>query len=742
MIKQLDRDLAAELVKKGSLTQELANKYLVGIQSSNNNLRDYLISNKFVSEKEVLDALGAMLGLENVDLKSIAIEESVFEKVPVRVAWYFKFVPIKIEGKTLTLATYNPLDVKFQDEIRVHIGLEPKIVLAQESDVIDALNKHYGLAADTVEKLSKETEKDAPAELDSDKWIEDLEQETDDASVAKLVNQILLEAYKKRATDIHIEPYRDKVRIRYRIDGVLVDANLPPAVKELLPPVISRIKIMANLSIVEKRLPQDGSAVVSTKEQDLDMRISTIPTPRGESIVIRILPTNVRLLSLEKLGLDSKNLKTFRTLVQKPNGIILVTGPTGSGKTTTLYACLNEINSPDRKIITLEDPVECEMAGVTQIQINPKVDMDFAAGLRSVLRHDPDIIMVGEVRDLETAEIAIRTALTGHVVFSTLHTNDAASGVTRLIEMGVEPFLVASSVEAFIAQRLVRIICPKCKQEVKTPLLEIREEIAKSLDMEVNQVKIFDGRGCDHCNQTGFYGRTAIYETLAISDEVRTAILEKRRADHIKKIAMKNGMETLRQAGWRKVINGITIPSEVVNITMRDEELVASSEAAVSTGGAEQAGSSGGASQESKERIINKEVLAQKNEYDSRAYVRVRDKVGIRYATVRQDKDNPNKISTEKVEHFSVTKDISAAGIRFISGYSIEIGTILELKIQFDKTQKSVDCLAKVCRIEDDTLSSMFNVCAYYLDISSADRVRLDNFVKMRIKAINEGKGS
>ena len=721
MIKQTEKLLVAEMVRTGLIQQAAADKCLRDLENSNEGLRPYLLRQGQVSEEQLLSVMASAFKIPTCRLRDIAVDKSVIERIPVRFVWYYKFMPIKIEGKNLVLVCSAPLDVKFQDEIRVHLGLEPQIMLAKESDIMDAINKSYGLAADTLERLSREAEAKPPAAEAPMQWVEDLEQETDEATVARLVNQILLEAYKKRATDIHIEPYRRIVRIRYRIDGILVDANVPPAVRSFLLSIISRIKIMANLSIVEKRLPQDGSAVVKTKEQDLDLRISTIPTPYGESMVIRILPAHVMLMSLEKLGLDHNNLQIFRDLVNKPHGIILVTGPTGSGKTTTLYACLNEINSPERKIITLEDPLEYETEGITQIQVNPKVHLDFATGLRSVLRHDPDIIMVGEIRDLETAEIAIRTALTGHLVFSTLHTNDAASGVTRLIEMGLEPYLVASSIEAFVAQRLVRIICPKCKEEDLDPLPEIRAEIAESLKVkDVRTVKIFRGRGCDNCNRTGYYGRSAIYEILVISEDIRSAILDKKRADYIKRLAMREGMVTLRQNGWQKVIAGLTTPSEVLNVTVKDEPL-----------GDLDPGS--GVSL----RVVSQAILGSKNEYDLRTYPRAPVKVGIRYAIVRQDQNDPTKLMTEKVEHSSITKDLSAGGLRFVSGYALPINTILDLRIQIDKSEKSVDCLAKICRVEDDTLSTMFNLVVYYLDISSADRVRVNHFVQ---RSLNQEK--
>jgi type II secretory ATPase GspE/PulE/Tfp pilus assembly ATPase PilB-like protein len=722
MIKTADKTLAVELVKRGLLTSQSADKYLAEIKESNISLKDHLIQHGYVPERQVLGALASVLRLEYVDIKALEIEPAVLSKVPVRFAWYFKFMPIKLEGKTLTMACANPLEVKIQDEIRVHLGVEPRIVLAREADVLDYLNKYYGLAADTVDRLTKETPKQPALETDYSSWVEDLEVETEDASVSKLVNQILLEAYKKRATDIHIEPYRNKIRVRYRIDGILIDANIPQGAKHLLPSIISRIKILTNLSIVEKRLPQDGSTVVKTKEQDLDLRISTIPTPRGESMVIRILPTKVTLLSLERLGFDEKNLKTFRSIIQKPHGIILVTGPTGSGKTTTLYACLNAINDAQRKIITLEDPIEYEMEGITQIQVNNKVNLDFATGLRSVLRHDPDIIMVGEIRDLETAEIAIRTALTGHLVFSTLHTNDSASGITRLVEMGLEPFLVASSIESFVAQRLVRIICPHCKDQGTQPMPELHKEIRESLKLpEDQEVKIFNGRGCDYCNGTGFYGRTAIYEILVMDDDLRAAILERKRADEIKRLACQKGMITLRQDGWRKVLVGITTPNEVVNVTVRDEEMMPLKNLAPASQAEEP---------EMTTRIVAPEIFAAKNEYESRVYTRVVARVGIRYAIVRQDALDPTKLIIEKVEHSSISKDISAGGIRFVSGYALPIGTILDVKIQLKKGEPSIDCLAKICRVEDDTVSSLFNLVAYYLDIPSADRVRITSYIK------------
>lgn len=721
MIRASDKILAEGLVKRGLLSQKEVDGCLAEIRASDETLKSYIITRHLVPEAKILEVLSEGFGLQTINLKAITIDKAVIDKVPVKFAWYYKFMPIKIENKYLTLASATPLDVKVQDDIRVHLGLEPLIVLAKETDVLEALNKHYGFAADTIDRImTKETTKKTLPEK-ADSGVEDLEKQTEDASVIRLVNQILLDAYQKRATDIHIEPYRHKVRLRYRIDGVLVDANLPTEVKHFLLPILSRLKIMANLSIVEKRLPQDGSTVVKTKDQDLDLRISTIPTPRGESMVIRILPTKVMLFSLERLGLSQGNLKVFRELVKKPHGIILVTGPTGSGKTTTLYACLNEINTPGRKIITIEDPIEYEMEGLTQIQVAPKVNLNFAAGLRSVLRHDPDIIMVGEIRDSETAEIAIRTALTGHLVFSTLHTNDAASGITRLIDMGVEPYLVSSSIEAFVAQRLVRMICPHCKEEVKTPQFELREEIAQSLQIKnLDEIKLYTGRGCENCHQTGYYGRTAIYEVLTLSDEIRAAILEKPRSDYIKRIAVENGMLTLRQDGWKKALQGQTTAIEVMNVTEKEDFLNAPA-----------AGPSPKKElSKSRYRVITKEVLAAKNEYDSRTYARLNERVDITYHIIEQQLTEPDILTTDGIEHSSITKDISAGGLRFVSGYPWPIGTIVDLKIHLSKDERSIETLAKICRIEENKPSAVYSIAAYFLSLPSADRSKIENFVK------------
>ena len=738
MLKYSEKLLADLLVKNGFCTQAEMDKLIAQSQVQKEALYTHLVRVNLLTEAQILSALALDLNSEIISLKDIQIDRSVIERIPVKFAGYYKFMPVKIEDKSLTLAVALPLEVKVQDEIRVNLGLEPKIVFTTATDLNEALKKYYGLAAETIDRiLAKDPSKKTPL-IYAGAGVEDLETKGEDASITRIVNQVILEAYEKRATDIHIEPYRTKVRIRYRIDGILMDANLPADVKHLLLPMISRIKIMANLSIVEKRLPQDGSAVVRTKDQNLDLRVSTIPTPRGESMVIRILPSKVMLFSLEKLGIDSGNLRIFRNLVKKPHGIIFVTGPTGSGKTTTLYACLNEINSSQRKIITIEDPVEYEMEGVTQIQVNPKVKLDFATGLRSILRHDPDIIMVGEVRDLETAEIAIRTALTGHLVFSTLHTNDAASGITRLVDMGLEPFLVASSVEAFVAQRLVRVICPHCKQEDKSVLRELKEEIAASLKLaDENSMKIYHGKGCDHCNKTGFYGRTGIYEILAINEVIQSAILEKPRAEYIKQIAVSQGMLSLRQDGWKKVLEGTTTTTEVMNATDKEDQFAG----LVRPPPAEREGQSREKTAEvpSLSRSIEEAILG-KNEYLSRVYPRARAEVPIRYKFPGQQKLPKDTQMIENVEQSTVTQDLSAGGLCFGSSYLIPLGTIMELKIHLDGEARSISTFAKVCRVEQDQLTNVFSIIVYYLDMTSADRVKINNFVANRLKSDPKAK--
>ena len=737
-MNQIDKILQEALVQNNVLTDIEVQAYWSEAQSRGESLRDFLLQRGVVTKKQMLISLSQNLHLETVDFSKAVIDPSVIGKVSVKFAWYYKFMPIRIEQSLLTIAVANPWDIKIQDEIRMHLGFDIKVVLADEADLLEAIKKYYGFASDMIDRILTKEPKTAQSSVsDLGEWIEDIEQSTENPTVSHLVNQIILEAYKKRATDIHIEPYRNRVRFRYRIDGVLIDANLADDVRHFMPQILSRIKILANLSITEKRLPQDGSAVVKTNDQHLDLRISTLPTPRGESMVIRILPTKVMHLSLEKLGFNSESIAKMRELIKRPHGIVFMTGPTGSGKTTTLYACLNEINSSKRKIITIEDPIEYEMAGITQIQVNPKLSFTFATGLRSILRHDPDIIMVGEVRDVETAEIAVRTAMTGHLVFSTLHTNDAASGINRLIDMGVEPYLVVSSVEAFVAQRLIRVICPQCKEEALDCLPAIKEEISKSLNLpERRSLKIYRGAGCDHCNRTGFYGRVAIYEILVLNDAIRTAILEKPRSDYIKKIAAQEGLISLRQNGWKAVLDGITTPEEVMNVTTKDDwagrKTVVSGEdippeeynqKVIKT----KQGSSGCIKNEQ-----NSFWITQK-QYESRIYPRCFEPVSIQYRVVKPDPDNLQVMIVEDVEYSTTTEDISAGGLRFATKKIFPVDSILEIKIQLEKGQENISCLAKVCRLEKDQSENIYAVLTYYLDMSRTDRATINKYVERKL---------
>ena len=382
----------------------------------------------------------------------------------------------------------------------------------------------------------------------------------------------MLEAYHDRATDIHVEPYQDSLKIRYRIDGILYDANIPPNIRHFQASIVSRIKIMAHLNIAERRLPQDGRIKVKIGDEELDLRVSILPTPFGESVCIRLLSGANTFFGLEKLGLDPASLSGLKHLIAKPHGVILLTGPTGSGKTTTLYAFLTELNKAEKKIITIEDPIEYQIPGITQIQVHPKIDLSFSRGLRSMLRHDPDIMMVGEIRDFETAEITIRVALTGHLVFSTLHTNDAAGAVARLVDMGVESYLVASSVECIIAQRLVRTLCPHCKT-LTAPPVDFQKEIA-ALAQALNQkgpLRVGQPKACNRCKQTGYFGRTAIHEILVVDDDVRSLIVQRVPANTIREKAIAKGMRTLRQDGWRKALAGETSIDEVLRVTQESE---------------------------------------------------------------------------------------------------------------------------------------------------------------------------
>ncbi|MBL7156756.1 MAG: Flp pilus assembly complex ATPase component TadA [Candidatus Omnitrophica bacterium] len=555
------------LVQKGLITIEQLERALVEQESSGGLLGTILIKLGFVTEELLYKVLAEQFDKKYIKLKDLKIPHSTIEEIPAKFATHYKLIPIRFEKNVITVAMSNPLDIHTLDDLKLLLKKEIKTVLASESDIVEAIKKYYGVGAETIEKITPEVTDRKPLSVQS-QVTEDIARSAEDASIIKFVNQILLEAYKDRATDIHIEPYGDELKIRYRVDGILYDTKIPPNIKSFQSAIISRIKVMANLDIAERRLPQDGRIKIKIAKDEVDLRISLLPTPFGEAVVIRLLSTNV-LYGLGNLGLLKRDLEIFEKLIKAPHGIIFVTGPTGSGKTTTLYAALSKINDKEKKILTIEDPIEYQMKGITQIQVYPKIGLTFSNGLRTMLRHDPDIMMVGEVRDYETAEITIRVALTGHLVFSTLHTNDAAGGITRLVDMGVEPFLVASSVNAFLAQRLVRVICPECKRESKPDKEILRElEVTKK---EALKVKMLEGKGCESCKYTGYKGRTAIYEVLVVTEEIRKVILDRAASDEIKRKAVSLGMHTLRQDGWQKVKMGITTPSEVIRVTQQEE---------------------------------------------------------------------------------------------------------------------------------------------------------------------------
>ncbi len=556
------------LVQRGLLNREQLERALKESRISGELIGKTLLRMGLVTQEKLLMALGEQLGIPYYpSLQQLDIPQEVIKAVSPKFIQLYKFMPVKLKGNVLTVAVSDPLAVWLLEDLKLHLGFDIERVLATQEEILAGIKRYYGVGADTVEEIltQEKTGKGKQSRYETLEEIQDIGdvgKTAEDASVIKLVNQILSESVNARATDIHLETFRDYVRVRYRIDGILYDMRVPEAIKHLHSAVVSRIKIISNLNVVEKRLPQDGRAIIKIQDRQVDLRISIIPSIYGENVVIRILPVQL-LFNLDDLGFFPEDLKKIETMMQKPHGIIFVTGPTGSGKTTTLYACLSKLNKEAVKIITIEDPIEYELGGVMQIQIKPEIGFTFANALRSILRHDPDIMMVGEVRDLETAELAIRTSLTGHLIFSTLHTNDAASGATRLLDIGIEPYLVASSVNAFISQRLVRVICPACKEEVKDK---------GALPEEFRDMKIYRGKGCELCKFIGYKGRTAIHEIFFVDEEIRSLILNKASASQIKAKALEMGATTLKKAGLEKVRLGQTTPEELLRVVEWGEE--------------------------------------------------------------------------------------------------------------------------------------------------------------------------
>jgi general secretion pathway protein E len=553
-------------LERGLIDQDELHTALNLQPESTEKLCKLLVDLGYVSEKDCLAVVAEHLNVSSIsgaEYPAVPVLENVLTH---RFMKQCKFVPVALENNVLTLAMTDPLDDATLDLVRQVTGFTIKAVLGAESEIMDVLEKFYGSSASTFGRIIEGIDEGSIDSLADE--IEDIEQLKDlasEAPVIRLVNLILSKAIEARASDVHIEPFEKDLKVRYRIDGILYDVESPP--KKLKAAIISRVKIMAKLNIAERRLPQDGRIKLKVLGKDIDLRVSTLPTMYGESVVMRILDkSNSDLYDLQRLGFPADSLRELEALIRHPHGILLVTGPTGSGKTTTLYSALGTINLPDKKIITIEDPVEYQMDGVNQIQVNPQIGLTFATGLRHIVRQDPDVIMVGEIRDLETAEIAIRAALTGHLVFSTLHTNDAPGAITRLVDMGAEDYLIASSLLGVLAQRLVRVICPHCRVEV-FPVPEMLDEIGFRRGDSPEPDRFYEGRGCERCSNTGFSGRLGIFELMVVNDEVRKLTVGKADSGQIRKKALEYGMRSLRDDGWLKVRQGLTTLSEVLRVT-------------------------------------------------------------------------------------------------------------------------------------------------------------------------------
>jgi type IV pilus assembly protein PilB len=555
--------VSSNIIAEGQLVQALQIQKKEG-----GRLGSILVKAGFVDEPHLLSFLSQQYGIPSLDLAKTEIDSSVTKLVPVEVVQKYLVFPVKRTGATLRLAMVDPGDVHAIDDIKFMTGYDVIPLVASEGAVLDAITQYYGAKSDDLTTVLK-----GITELDTDvSTIEEEEEdiagatEAEDAPVVKLANVILSEAVKKKVSDIHIEPYEHEFRVRYRLDGALYEVMAPP--KKLQAALTSRFKIMSSLDIAERRLPQDGRIKLRVEDKQVDLRVSTLPCLFGEKIVMRLLDKSNLTLDMTKLGFETKALEDFMSAISSPYGMVLVTGPTGSGKTTSLYSALNYINTIDVNIMTAEDPVEYNLKGINQVQMRDEIGLNFAAALRSFLRQDPDIVMVGEIRDYETAEIAVKAALTGHLVLSTLHTNDAPSTINRLLNMGIEPFLVSSSVVLILAQRLVRRICKECKEEEKIEP-EALEKVGFSKD-ESGSAICYKGKGCSACSDTGYKGRLALYEVMPITEDIKELILQGASSDEIKKKAMAQNMKTLRMSGISKIKEGITSVEEVVDSTFRD----------------------------------------------------------------------------------------------------------------------------------------------------------------------------
>ncbi|MEJ2032103.1 MAG: type II secretion system ATPase GspE [Deltaproteobacteria bacterium] len=555
------------LREDAGLTEAVLSEALALQEQNGKRLGTILLEKKAISAEQLARALARQLNLPF--LESISLKEtdpSLLDVVPIGYAKDHRIFPLRRDESGIILAVADPFASQAFNDLVSLTGEVVTPVVASPKEILRAINQAYESRVGETDEIMADFSSGGTEELQDSFEPADLLDTSDEAPIIRFVNSMVTQAYRERASDIHIEPFENELVIRYRIDGILYEVFKPPAKAQAS--IISRIKVMSNLDIAEKRLPQDGRFRVRIAGKDMDVRVSTLPTSFGERVVMRLLDRGVSVLTLEDIGMEADLLRQINRMIHKSHGIFLVTGPTGSGKTTTLYAALSRLNTPEKNIITVEDPIEYQLAGVGQIQVNPKINLTFANGLRSILRQDPDIIMVGEIRDRETAEIAVQAALTGHLVFSTLHTNDAAGALTRLVEMGIEPFLAASSVVGIMAQRLVRTICPRCRESYR-PTPEMLKEMGLGEALASDQV-VYRGQGCEHCMQIGYRGRTGIYELLAVDDAIRELVLRKSDSPAIKSAAMNNGMIPLREAGLAQAMNGRTSLEEIMRVTQEE----------------------------------------------------------------------------------------------------------------------------------------------------------------------------
>lgn len=580
-IKTAKLELPNLLLDEKLVTERQLQRAIQEQQKTNEKLAKVLVRMGFLSEKELTQAIGKQMGVPFVDLESQPLETSVVQNIPEHLARRYKVIPVQLSGKKLTLAMADPLNVLAIDDIRLITGFDIQPAIAVEELIAKFIDQHFGVT--DLQEMQETVKTISPAELAVDLETQEEEEKEEiavdklktlvnEAPIIRVVNLIISQAIKSKASDIHIEPASKQIRVRYRIDGVLHDVMNPP--KHIQAPMISRIKIMSNLDIAERRIPQDGKIHLRNENKEYDLRVSTMPTIFGEKVVIRVLDKSSVSLGLDKLGFFPEIQEEFEEMISKPYGMILVTGPTGSGKSTTLYSCLHKLNTGDKNIMTIEDPVEYQMNGVNQVQVNEKAGLTFSSALRSFLRQDPNVIMVGEIRDKDTARIAVEAALTGHLVLSTLHTNDAASAVARLTEMEVEPFLTSSTVIGVLAQRLARVICSNCKEPAEIPYDTLRKlGFLKDAAEEINLMR---GRGCDECKKSGYRGRVGIYELMPMSDPVRALTLQRASSGEIRKAALEAGMQALQNDAVRKVREGITSLEEMMRVVYTEGQMESS----------------------------------------------------------------------------------------------------------------------------------------------------------------------